>query len=126
MLKKQLFLIIGVLVAISIVAILVIKFIFKTPIFSPVNESTNISQPPTTTVIPESLTKGQEIWSGTLNLIEPPTLTVGDKVYTLKILEKNTLSIFEGKGYKTGDTVNVMGSLDGMVINVSGLNKLVK
>jgi len=126
MVKKQLFIIIVVLVVISLIAILVIRFIFKVPFFSPTNNLTNSIQPPTTTVVPQSLTEGQSIWSGTLNLVEPPTLTVDGKVFTLKILEKNTLSIFEGKGYKTGDTVNVMGSLEGDVINVSGLNKLVK
>ncbi|HPV70935.1 MAG TPA: hypothetical protein PKY08_03550 [Candidatus Magasanikbacteria bacterium] len=130
MIKKQLYIIIGVLVAVSIAIILIIRFVFKVPLVAnnpatnqPENQNT---EPPTTNTIPESRTDGLEVWTGTITLAEPPTLTVGEKIYTLKILERNTLSIFEGKGYKTGDLVNVMGKMDGENINVSGLNKLVK
>lgn len=126
MVKKQLYFILGALIAVSVVAILIIRFIFKVPLVLPANEQQQISIPPVTNEIPQSRTEGQEIWTGTLTLVEPPTLTVGDKIYTLKILEQNTLSIFEGKGFKTGDIINVMGTETGGVINVSGLNKLVK
>ena len=125
MIKKQLYLIVGILVAISVVAILVIRFVFKIPLISPSIPEVS-SGPVTTKESPQSRIDGQNIWTGTLNLVEPPTLTVGDKVYTLKILNGKTLPIFEGKGYKTGDIVNVMGSEIGGVIDVSGLNKLAK
>lgn len=130
MIKKQLYIIIGTLIVVSVAIILIIRFVFKVPLAT--NNSTNeqpenkITEPPITNTVPESRTEGLEVWTGSLTLVEPPTLTVGEKVYTLKILEKNTLSIFEGKGYKTGDTINVMGKLEGETINVSGLNKLVK
>ncbi len=126
MVKKQLYIIIGALLAVSIIVILIIRFIFKVPFTSLSGGQNQISNPPITNEVPQSRTEGQEIWTGVLDLVEPPTLAVGNKIYTLKILEKNTLQIFEGKGYKTGDTVNVMGSLENSVIKVSGLNKLVK
>ncbi|KKR49236.1 MAG: hypothetical protein UT86_C0001G0208 [Candidatus Magasanikbacteria bacterium GW2011_GWC2_40_17] len=125
MFKKQFFLIIGGLLAASLILVIFFFFFFRSPYTSKNVEQPNSVNPPVTSIAPQSLTPNQDIWTGVLTLVEPPTLKVDGKIYTLRILDRNSLSIFEGKGYKTGDTVNVMGILTGDVIDVSGLNKFV-
>lgn len=79
-------------------------------------------QPPTSKTVPVSGTKGIETWTGTLELGKGVFFKVGDKTYTLQAPGVD----LKNRGYQTGDTVNVMGKLNGGIIEVVGMNKLIK
>lgn len=82
--------------------------------------------PPTTNVVPQSLTKGVETFTGILSLENGATLKVDTKTYTLLINKIDAGDVLKAQGYKTGDEVNVMGKANKDSIEAAGVNKLVR
>jgi len=122
------FIIIGGMLAVAIVIVIILKFIFKVDLVPSIISDKFGSKvnPPETTSTPRSLTAGAQTWAGVLTLDNTASINVEGKVFTLLINGKDTVKVLNEKGYKNGDTVNVMGSLNGYTINLVGLNKLIK
>lgn len=123
MFRKRLFLIISALLATFLLAFLVLYSFFKSPNG---NFLGNNSQPAATKTIPQAATPGLSVWSGSLNLSQPPSLIVNEKKYRLEIKGADAFSVLKKQNFQTGDTVNVMGKLNGAAIDLSGINKLAK
>ena len=82
--------------------------------------------PPTTQIVPRSLTKGVETFTGILSLEKGATFKVDTKIYSLLINKTDAGNTLKAQGYKTGDEVNVMGKVNKEAIEVVGVNKLIK
>lgn len=120
--KKYILIVLGLIVA-AVGAIFLIKVLVTTPAVTVNKPAVNAqAQPPTTKTVPISGTKDIETWTGVLELGKSSFLKVADKTYTLQVPGADLNS----QGYKTGDTVNVMGKLSGGIITVVGMNKLIK
>lgn len=128
MTRKKMYIIIGGMLVAAVVVIMILKLAFKVNLIPTVitNNFGPKVKPPETTSSPRSLTPGVQTWTGILTLDKSPSINVGGKYFALSISGKDTFLILEAKGYKNGDTINVVGSLSGSTIIMSGLNKLVK
>ncbi|MEK9158815.1 MAG: hypothetical protein AAB673_02340 [Patescibacteria group bacterium] len=85
-----------------------------------------VAAPPTTKIMPQSLTRGVETFTGILSLENGATLKVETKVYPLLINKIDASNVLKAQGYKTGDEINVMGKTVKDIIEVAGINKLVR
>lgn len=126
--KKRLIIIIVLMVAAAAAVILIVRSVLNKslPNFISHTSEQTIS-PPSSTVVPQAINPEIKTWTGSLTLGPVVTLKIEDKIYTLRISGKETSSILQKQGYQSGDTVNALGRLvGGNVIDLSGLNKLVK
>lgn len=92
----------------------------------PLSTSDGVVAPPTTDIVPQSLTKGIETLTGVLSLENGAILKVDTKTYSLLINKTDAGAILKVQGYKTGDEVNVMGKASGDSIEAAGVIKLVR
>lgn len=116
------------LVAAAVGTVVLIRYLIL-----PVSPQANLSPagndvvtPPTTNIVPQSLTKGIETFTGILSLENGATLKADTKTYSLLINKTDAGNILKARGYKTGDEVNVMGKTAKDIIEVAGVNKLVR
>ena len=128
MTKRGLIITLIVLVAAAAGTVILIRYLIlpASPQASLAPTSNEIVAPPTTNIVPQSLTKGIETFTGILNLENGAILKVDTKMYSLFINKIDASVILKVQGYKTGDEVNVMGKASKDSIEVAGVNKLVR
>lgn len=128
MTKRGLIITLVVLVAAAAGTVILIRYLIL-----PASPQANLSSagnqvvtPPTTNIVPQSLTKGVETFTGILSLENGAILKVDTKTYSLLINKIDARATLKAQGYKTGDEVNVMGKANKDSIEAAGVNKLVR
>lgn len=128
MTKKGLIITLVALVAAAAGTVILIRYLIlpASPQANVPSAGNEVVAPPTTNIVPQSLTKGVETFTGILSLENGATLRVDAKTYSLLINKTDASAILKAQGYKTGDEVNVMGKASKDIIEAAGVNKLIK
>lgn len=126
--KKQLVLVLIGLVVIAAGAIFLIRYLTRpgAPEGGAALPLNTAAEPRAANGVPQSATKGVKVWTGVLNMGEKTTLKTDGQTYELLINKTDGGAILRAQGYKPGDEVNVMGKLTGQIVEVSGVNKLIR
>lgn len=128
MTKRGLIITLVVLVAAAAGTVILIRYLIlpASPQANLPSAGNQVVTPPTTNIVPQSLTKGVETFTGILSLENGAILKVDTKTYSLLINKIDARATLKAQGYKTGDEVNVMGKANKDSIEAAGVNKLVR